>query len=280
MKISGIYQITNLYNNKKYIGQSRDIYKRWKSHTQAIFNDNCKTLLRKAFLKYGLNKQVSVQGIYNNFLFEILEECDEKKLNELELKWLINIKPDYNILFMPPNPNFHFEKIKKNQDIWIQYHNLEGVGAFPAHSIIDEEPDELAVNILHVISTRKRVAVNLKGDLIFLILGTYNKKIKKKNYFLWSATLVEEIEFYDDMELSYNLVGEQFLFTKPIILDDIDGFNFLKRKSGNFAYGLHKITDYPIAKFFLKCAKNETLKSDISYSNYIYEFLEKTLADN
>lgn len=30
--ISGIYVITNMTNNKKYVGQAGDIYWRWKHH--------------------------------------------------------------------------------------------------------------------------------------------------------------------------------------------------------------------------------------------------------
>lgn len=73
----GIYKITNIINNKVYIGQSIDIKKRWERHKIVAFNDaypqyNC--LIYKAFRKYGLN----------NFTFEVLEECAEEDLNRLE----------------------------------------------------------------------------------------------------------------------------------------------------------------------------------------------------
>lgn len=73
----GIYKITNKINNKVYIGQSIDIYKRWERHRIVAFNDsypqyNC--MLYKAFRKYG----------YDNFSFEIIKECAEEELNTLE----------------------------------------------------------------------------------------------------------------------------------------------------------------------------------------------------
>lgn len=34
--IAGVYQIINTVNNKKYIGSSIDIYKRWNDHLKAL----------------------------------------------------------------------------------------------------------------------------------------------------------------------------------------------------------------------------------------------------
>lgn len=77
----GIYKITNLINQKCYIGQSRDIHKRWISHRTRPFNeqdeDYNKTLY-KAIRKYGLT----------NFSFEVLEECEIEQLNEKENYWI------------------------------------------------------------------------------------------------------------------------------------------------------------------------------------------------
>ena len=36
--ISGIYKIENLINHKVYIGQSVNIYKRWKEHKWSAFS--------------------------------------------------------------------------------------------------------------------------------------------------------------------------------------------------------------------------------------------------
>ena len=73
----GIYKITNLCNNKSYIGQSVDIEKRWGEHRRAVNYKNEHTYnypLYRAMRKYGIH----------NFLFEIVEEVDIKSLTERE----------------------------------------------------------------------------------------------------------------------------------------------------------------------------------------------------
>ena len=65
----GIYKITNTINGKCYIGQSRDIESRWRAHKVRKG-----TYLYNAFQKYGVE----------NFTFEVLEECEKERLNELE----------------------------------------------------------------------------------------------------------------------------------------------------------------------------------------------------
>ena len=73
----GIYKITNKINQHCYIGQSRQIEKRWKRHIEVSNNKNAKEYqypLYKAFRKYGIK----------NFLFEVIEECTVDLLNEKE----------------------------------------------------------------------------------------------------------------------------------------------------------------------------------------------------
>lgn len=81
----GIYKITNKQNNHCYIGQSRNIEKRWSNH---IYHDKSKDEypLYRAFKKYGLD----------NFSFEILEECDLAQLNEREQYYIKLYQPEYN----------------------------------------------------------------------------------------------------------------------------------------------------------------------------------------
>ena len=70
----GIYKITNLINNKVYIGQSKQIEIRWQQHKTS----NKNYALYSAFKKYGID----------NFKFEIIEECFENLLNEREKYWI------------------------------------------------------------------------------------------------------------------------------------------------------------------------------------------------
>lgn len=92
--VSGIYCITNIINNKKYIGLSSNIYRRWGEHRRVPFNESSKEYnypLYRAIRKYGLE----------NFKFEIIEQCsDEKKLLEKEAHWIKyydSINKGYNI---------------------------------------------------------------------------------------------------------------------------------------------------------------------------------------
>lgn len=83
----GIYQITNLINNKIYIGKSKNIKERWAEHIreslleQQLWDSNYRnvqTPIHKAIRKYGKD----------NFKYDILEECSEEELNEKEIYWI------------------------------------------------------------------------------------------------------------------------------------------------------------------------------------------------
>ena len=76
---TGIYKITNLINGMSYIGQSVNIADRFKAHIKAglgIDSSNNKL--------YTAMKKDRVE----NFMFEIIEECDRTLLNEKEKYWI------------------------------------------------------------------------------------------------------------------------------------------------------------------------------------------------
>jgi len=75
---SGIYCIVNLVNNKRYIGQASNLYKRWFLEHKVGKKSNLP--LQRAFQKYGVQ----------NFEFIVLEYLppDKKILTEAEQKWL------------------------------------------------------------------------------------------------------------------------------------------------------------------------------------------------
>lgn len=74
----GIYKITNLINGKSYIGQSVNIKKRWQVHCCVARTNSSNAPIHCALRKYGKN----------SFIFEILEECDQSKLDEKEIYWI------------------------------------------------------------------------------------------------------------------------------------------------------------------------------------------------
>lgn len=71
----GIYSITNKKTGQKYIGQSKDITRRFWQHKN---QGQSASRIDRAINKYGADK----------FNFEILEECKPSELNELETKYI------------------------------------------------------------------------------------------------------------------------------------------------------------------------------------------------
>lgn len=75
----GIYKIENIINNKIYIGQSIRIEKRWIDHKKTLrSNSHRNVYLQNAWNKYG----------EDNFIHEIIEECDVSELNDKEIYWI------------------------------------------------------------------------------------------------------------------------------------------------------------------------------------------------
>ena len=79
----GIYLIKNNVNNRHYVGQSKDIERRWNEHRHSTFNTNAtdyETPLHRAIRKYGIE----------NFAFEILEVVpNHSELNSIENKYIV-----------------------------------------------------------------------------------------------------------------------------------------------------------------------------------------------
>lgn len=70
-KISGIYYIKNIINNKLYIGQSVDVYARLSRHKTDLRGGRDSRHLQKSYDKYG----------EDNFEFVLLMECAEEDLD-------------------------------------------------------------------------------------------------------------------------------------------------------------------------------------------------------
>lgn len=78
-KICGIYVIENLIDGRKYIGQSKCVAQRLKTHRNQLAK--------------GTHKNLALQESWNevgeeNFDFRLLEECELDELNELERHYI------------------------------------------------------------------------------------------------------------------------------------------------------------------------------------------------
>ncbi len=74
---SGVYQIRNIINNKRYIGSAFDIKGRWRIHKRHLRKGmHCNDYLQRAWNKYG----------EDSFLFEILERVSNGILSKREFR--------------------------------------------------------------------------------------------------------------------------------------------------------------------------------------------------
>ena len=86
-KISGVYKITNTITGDFYIGSSKDIKKRWRSHKwPSTWNEHPNNQMYIDMRKYGTDK----------FAFEILAEVEENFLKETEQEFIEKLNPIYN----------------------------------------------------------------------------------------------------------------------------------------------------------------------------------------
>lgn len=88
----GIYKITCIENDKKYIGSSFNIDKRWDTHKRDLLKyTHHNKYLQEDWIKYG----------EKSFKFELLEELEttnKKNLEDLEYKYIDICENSYNIL--------------------------------------------------------------------------------------------------------------------------------------------------------------------------------------
>ena len=114
MKIQGIYKIVNKINNKIYIGQTKDIIKRFTRHKSNVVNK----------INHTLYDSMRCYGI-ENFEFIIIEKIENiNKLNEREQYWIDYYKSydrnyGYNLrLKAESNRGYkHSEKSKINMSL-------------------------------------------------------------------------------------------------------------------------------------------------------------------
>lgn len=87
-KICGIYLITNRTNDKKYIGKSVDIFRRWNSHFELGGNGFRKGGAKHLYFsmrKYGRDQ----------FTFRVIKECEKSELDHYERECITKCAEKY-----------------------------------------------------------------------------------------------------------------------------------------------------------------------------------------
>lgn len=168
-----IYKVTNLVNNKIYIGQTvTGIDSRWKGH---LYKDGCK-FLHNAILKYGKE----------NFKIEVIEYCEEIELDDREVYWIsyyhsTDRNIGYNILKGGNNGRRGLYKLS-NQEIQ-ELVNLELQEV--SHTEIGKKFNIDRKTVTFILKREleyknKRVSLEERGDkqLIIDYIKTYNPRAK------------------------------------------------------------------------------------------------------
>ena len=110
--LTGIYQIANKINGKRYIGSSVDINKRFIVHRSTLNNRiHHNPHMQNAWNKYG----------EESFDFVILFYCDTETLLLYEQKCLDELNPEYNI---STSAYATGKGLKRSNETCIIWHNV------------------------------------------------------------------------------------------------------------------------------------------------------------
>lgn len=100
----GIYKITHRESGRCYIGQSRNIERRWKEHKKERRSS------RMAAISFALQKH----GV-DAFAFEVIETCKPEHLDAFETVYIRTFKASdvgFNVARLPRGPGMHSEETK------------------------------------------------------------------------------------------------------------------------------------------------------------------------
>ena len=197
---SGVYMITNIVNNKKYIGSSIDIYTRLRTHLSKFRNKKHNNIyFQRSFDKYG----------EDYFKAEVLEYCSKNVLRSKEYDWMQKLKPEYNLQENPKEYGFTDEQKKMISDSLKRRYKAGEIKAFnhPDSMIPIRVYDEYyrLINIFESTSEACREMKHFNKSSFHLLLK--NKIPYYKNrYIIIPDSIEDELEYikeYFNKPLNY-----------------------------------------------------------------------------
>lgn len=107
--MTGVYLITNTITGRRYVGQSKNIKRRFMEHRTPNASLKHKgSIFIEDIKKYGID----------SFRFEVLEECAESQLLEREMAWIDTIRPEYNTVGYSPSEKMKSILSEKGKEQW------------------------------------------------------------------------------------------------------------------------------------------------------------------
>ena len=256
-----IYKITNILNQKSYIGKTiRDPEIRWNEHKQDSKHPNLP--LQRAFKKYGIN----------SFSFEIIEEVKEELLDEREkyyIKKFNTYKQGYNATLGGEGGITHTlpkEEIEKILTLWKQKYTISQISKITGHSFSAIQNHIKKTGITNE-QYKKQIKLN-KNKALKNIKLRERQNSKKENKF----TKEQEKNIFEDFNNFYSCT----YISKKIKCSYKKLYNFLKNfyteeeiiaRSKIKTSLSKKYYKYTLDDIFIKEYKNrEELKQDYTES--------------
>ena len=217
-----IYKATCKINNKRYIGQTiRDLDERIKDHKNAAYSNKKEySMFHRAIRKYG----------FENFIWEVICECDDLNLNIKEKEYIKLEKSHssqggYNLTWGGDNNfgasgEFHWLNRREDREDWIKNNRIgENNPNYNNGEAISGEKHFL--NKMTKEEKEKWLDENLRGD------NNYQKHLspeeRKKKHWINNKT-EEEIKLFKQ-----KVSGENNGFAKKMRTDKEFRENFLKK---------------------------------------------------
>lgn len=289
---SGIYKITNIKNNKVYVGESMDIQRRWKEHINELEeNRHQNYFLQQDFNEYGIN----------NFKFEILQKYSadsiittKTRLLMLEYKYILKFKKinqslynientllklldgdkgvfdkkgfDYQHLCILINQITIYKFIPKEDNFVLVKRNTPLIVFNELYGTKKNHTDKIYEEFLHCLHEKH-------SNDIDKIIKSY--KLKYKDY-CEREKIIDEVTEYG-IGVFKDIINNNDIFkltkaNKPIKLTDnqIQYSNFINKISDDLNFGINLYTTikyWLIEINIIKQCNNHTYATEFSLNN-------------
>lgn len=232
---SGIYCIINTKNQKKYIGSSKNLYRRLSTH--------------RAYLRKGIHQNPKLQNSWNKygeaqFQYYILEFCDIEALLEREQFYIDTINPYFNII-----REVQEVKISEESKLKMSISRKKGFerGTVKLYQMKPIYQYDLEGNYIQEFKSIKEAALQ-SGVTRSSINRFLEGKYKKGGNFLWSLEKREQLPKYTKLVDSSHF-GIPVEITN-ILTEEVKRFNslsaFCKEINKNYNAARHAMVhNYP-----------------------------------